>query len=72
LSYLFNDTSFFSYKPLCPITGSHGEAKQLSKMLKSEINGWKLIENGTCMNMMKMRAPFASLDSGSAMRMFML
>jgi hypothetical protein len=41
--------------PFCPMTGKHGEASQLNKMLKPEANGWKRIESGTCMNMMKMR-----------------
>jgi hypothetical protein len=52
--------------PLCPITGKNGEATQLNKMLKPEVNGWKLIENGTCMNMMKMRMENVIYKKGDA------
>ncbi len=41
--------------PLCPMVGSHGKAKQLSVMLKDSADGWKKIESGTCIEMMKMR-----------------
>lgn len=50
--------------PLCPLTGKHGDAKQLKKMLKPEVDGWKLVENGTCMNMMKMRMENAIYQKG--------
>lgn len=52
--------------PLCPLVGKHGDAKQLKKMLKTEVDGWKLIENGTCINMMKMRAENAIYQKGDA------
>jgi hypothetical protein len=38
--------------PLCPITKAQGKAKDLLKILKKEANGWKLIENATCMRLM--------------------
>jgi hypothetical protein len=41
--------------PLCPVVGTHGVAKQLSKILKPKANGWKLIESANCMNMMGMQ-----------------
>ena len=41
--------------PLCPMVGTHGRAKQLSKILKPKANGWKLIENGSCINTMKIQ-----------------
>ena len=52
--------------PFCPLTGEHGKALQLNKMLKPEANGWKLIENGTCMNMMKMRVENVIYQKGDA------
>ena len=52
--------------PLCPITGSHGEAKQLSKMLKPEANGWKKLSSATCLNMMKMTVENAIYQKGDA------
>ena len=52
--------------PLCPLVGKHGDAKQLKKILKPEADGWKLIENGTCINMMKMRAENAIYQKGDA------
>ena len=52
--------------PLCPITGSHGEAKQLSQMLKPEANGWKKLSNATCLNMMKMTVENAIYQKGDS------
>ena len=52
--------------PFCPMTGEHGEAVQLNKMLKPEANGWKRIESGTCMNMMKMRVENVIYQKGDA------
>jgi hypothetical protein len=52
--------------PLCPLVGAHGDAKQLSAMLKPEANGWKLLEQATCLNMMKMRAENAIYQKGDA------
>ncbi len=51
--------------PLCPITGSHGEAKQLSHMLKPEANGWKKLSSATCLNMMKMTVENAIYQKGN-------
>lgn len=52
--------------PLCPITRSQGEAKQLSKMLKSEANGWKQLSSATCLNMMKMTVENAIYQKGDS------
>jgi|GEM_PF-1441205 len=52
--------------PLCPIVGMHGASQQLSKMLKKSANGWNLIEDATCINMMKMRAENAIYKKGDA------
>jgi hypothetical protein len=41
--------------PLCPMVGTHGSAKQLLQILKPEADGWKIIENATCINMMNMQ-----------------
>jgi hypothetical protein len=51
--------------PLCPMVGTHGRAKQLSKMLKSKADGWKLIENASCINMMNMQAENAIYQKGN-------
>jgi len=40
--------------PFCPVTGVVGASKQLVKMLKPQVNGWKLVKTATCSNMMKM------------------
>lgn len=52
--------------PLCPLVGAHGNALQLSNMLKKSVNGWNLIENATCINMMKMRAENAIYQKNGA------
>lgn len=38
--------------PVCAIVGKHGEAKMLLSMIKQSANGWKLIDNGTCIDSM--------------------
>ncbi len=52
--------------PLCPMVGSHGKAKQLSVMLKDSADGWKKIESGTCMEMMKMSLESAIYQKGNS------
>jgi hypothetical protein len=52
--------------PLCPLVGSHGEAQQLSQMLKPEANGWKQLASATCLNMMKMRIENAIYQKGDS------
>ena len=51
---------------LCPLTGSLGEAKQLSKILKPTSNDWKLLESGTCLNMMNMTLESAIYQKNNA------
>ena len=52
--------------PLCPMVDSHGKAKQLSVMLKDSADGWKKIESGTCMEMMKMSLESAIYQKGNS------
>ena len=63
---LNNKTRVVTKPPLCPLTGSHGKAKQLSKMLKSEANGWKQLSSATCLNMMKMTVENAIYQKGDS------
>ena len=51
--------------PLCPMVGAHGSAKQLSQILKSEADGWKIIENASCVNMMNMQVENAIYQKGN-------
>ena len=40
--------------PVCAIIGKHGKAKMLLNIIKPNVDGWKLIDNGTCSDMMGM------------------
>lgn len=52
--------------PLCPIIGSHGKAKQLDNMLKTEAKGWEKFSSATCLNMMKMTVENAIYKKGNS------
>ncbi len=52
--------------PLCPITGSHGKAKQLDAMTKESVDGWKRIESANCSSMMKMTLENAIYKKGDS------
>jgi hypothetical protein len=51
---------------LCPLSKSLGKAKQLSQMLKPSENDWKLLESGTCLNMMNMTLENAIYQKNNA------
>jgi hypothetical protein len=52
--------------PLCPITKPQGKAKDLLKIVKKEANGWKLIENATCMRLMGISLENAIYKKGNS------
>jgi len=52
--------------PLCPITKLQGKAKDLLKVVKKEVSGWKLIENATCMRLMGISLENAIYKKGNS------
>jgi hypothetical protein len=52
--------------PLCPVTNAHGKAKDLLKITKKEANGWRLIENATCMRLMEISLENAIYKKGNS------
>ena len=50
--------------PVCAIVGKHGKAKMLLNIIKPNVDGWKLIDNGTCSDMMGMHLENALYQKG--------
>jgi len=50
--------------PVCAIIGKHGEATMLHSIAKSSADGWKMIDSGTCSDMMGMHLENALYQKG--------